>query len=150
MIANILYKIKLQGEKKSFFKPNRKGKNIKIWTSNCAIMWIKWWGNTTTIIHSKSTRWETIAPKLLTNPLTYNFRNKHILHPRKPNMQKYWSGLLGLWMSLPLWKQEITCNMQNVFNWLENVQISQPSMVELIYIFFKNQFYHKLSSFCFK
>ena len=26
----------------------------------------------------------------------YNFRNKHISYPKKPSMQKYWSGSLGL------------------------------------------------------
>ena len=64
MIINILYKIKLLGEKKSLFKPTEKGTKMQNWTSNCTIMWIKWRWNTTTIIDSKSTRWKTIAPKL--------------------------------------------------------------------------------------
>ena len=40
---------------------------------------------------------------------------------------------MGFWMPLSLWKQRITCNMQNVLNWLGNVQISQPSLVEIMF-----------------
>ena len=47
-----------------------------------SIMRIKRWGNRNTVISSKSTRWKTIAAKLSTNPSTYNFWNKHILHPK--------------------------------------------------------------------
>ena len=36
------------------------------------------------------------SPKLLTNPSIYNFRIKHISYPKKPSMQKYLSGSLGL------------------------------------------------------
>ena len=36
------------------------------------------------------------SPKLLTNPSTYTFRNKHISYPKKPSLQKNWSGSLGL------------------------------------------------------
>ena len=43
----------------------------------------------------KPTKWKTIAAKLLTNPLTYSFSNKLILHPKKPSMQEKWSGSLG-------------------------------------------------------
>ena len=43
-------------EKKSLFKPTEKGTKMQNWTSNCTIMWIKWRGNTTTMIDSKSTR----------------------------------------------------------------------------------------------
>ena len=116
MIINILYKIKLLGEKKSLFKPTEKGTKMQNWTSNCTIMWIKWRWNTTTIIDSKSTKWEKSAPKLSTNPSIYKFWNKHISHPKKPSMQKYRSGSLGLWMSIPLWKQgiNVTCKMCSI------------------------------------
>ena len=53
--------------------------------------------------------------------------------PKKPSMQEKWSGSLGSWMPLPMWKWRITCNMQNVLNWLGNVQIRQPSLVKIMF-----------------
>ena len=103
---------------------HRRRQKCKAWTGNCVVMRIKWWRNTITIINSKPTRWKTIVAKLSTNPSTYSFWNKHILHPKKPSMQEKWSGSLGSCMPLPIWKWRITCNMQNVLNWLGNVQLA--------------------------
>ena len=54
MIANILYKIKLQAKRNPSSSQHRRGQKSKIWTKNCIVMWIKWRGNITTIIDSKS------------------------------------------------------------------------------------------------